>query len=151
MPTPPKPTGISSTVSKRQNNTRAYPTSSAGKRHLRRAALSPSRSHAASGVASRRRRRMTAYPCLARAGEDIAFRFGCTIDGAGLGFNRRSARRRSVRLRRPWRATHENAGSVAPVDLGIHVFEHHDAAVKGKDFTILHARRAARRADIVLA
>ncbi len=94
---------------------------------------------------------VTAYPCLARAGEDIAFRFGCTIDGAGLGFNRRSARRRSVRLRRPWRATHENAGSVAPVDLGIHVFEHHDAAVKGKDFTILHARRAARRADIVLA
>src|SRR5499426_727023 len=142
---------MSSTVSKRQNNRRASPTSSAGSPALTRAALSPSRSHAASGVASRPRRVMTVCPCAARTSEDVLSYSGCARAGARSRSDRRSARRWSARLRRPRRAPHEDAGAVASIDLGIDVFEDHHAAVEGDDFTILHARRAASRADVILA
>src|SRR5262249_6152691 len=143
---PPKPTGVPSTVSKRQTNTRASPTSSAGSFALTSAALTPSRSHGASGIATRRRRVMTAFPLRRRR--------HCRLSSGVRSMIRlepRSARGLSARLRRARRAAHKDAGAVASIDLRVDVFEDHHATVEGDDFSILRTRRAPCRTDIVRA
>src|SRR6266496_3401189 len=148
---PPKPTGMAWTVSKRQTNTRSLWISSAGSPVLTSAALTPSRSHGASGVAMRPRV-IAASRRPAAAGEYGACRLRCAALARPILDQRprpRSARR--ARLRRPRRATHEDAGAVTSIDLGIDIFKNHHAAVEGDDLSILRPRRASGRTDIVPA